>query len=567
MQFAVKLNTLFTLSAGLLLSACANLGGPTGTSNAELLDAAPTIPYQELSGQSLFQLLLAEIATNRHEYVAAAALYSEVGSTYNDVAAINRAVALNQSIGNYSAMLPMAEKWLLLRPNDPTALMAHSVAAIAIGQIDDGLISLDRWLLADPTADVSLILTSYDVLESAQRAQLDAGLTALLEKHPNSGSLPYTLARFRIIEGQPEAALRLVDRALAVEKNLQVQLFRFQLLLNLERDEEAKKTIVALAKQEPANRQVALQYSRYLFSYEPGNLEALKALHSRFATEPTIGRTYARAAFEYKDYDSSTAVYTHLLTTAYSNEAHYFLGRIELLNEMPDLAADHFERVIETPYLSSALAEWIAMARPQDEQRIQGAIAAGKLAMPDMAPVLWRLQANYYQLIGQSDLAWSSLADALQQYPDNADLLYDKALLAARLGRMVLMESNLVAVLQLEPDNANALNALGYSWADMNKNLDTAGRYIDQALASDPENPAYQDSKGWHLYRIGDLDQALLWLQKAYSRMKNDEVAAHLAQVLWDLKRSSEARDLLAEVIRDYPESNRIEILTELFSE
>lgn len=243
------------------------------------------------------------------------------------------------------------------------------------------------------------------------------------------------------------------------------------------------------------------------------------------------------------------------------------MGRIELLNELPDLAADHFERVVETPYLSSALAEWIALARPQDEQRIQAAIAAGKLSMPDMAPVLWRLQANYYQLIDRSDQAWSSLEDALQQYPDNADLLYDKALLAARLGRMGLMESNLVAVLQQEPNNANALNALGYSWADMNKNLDTAGRYIDQALATEPDNPAYQDSKGWHLYRIGDLDQALLWLQKAYSRMKNDEVAAHLAQVLWDLKRPSEARDLLAEVIRNYPDSTQIDILTELFSE
>ena len=158
MQFAIRLNTLFTLSAGLLLSACANLAGPTNPSSAQALNAAPAIPYQELSGQSLFQLLLAEIATNRHEYAAAAALYSEVGASFNDVAAINRAVALNQSIGNYSAMLPMAEKWLLLRPEDPTALMAHSVSAIAIGRIDEGLVSLDRWLVVDPTADVSLIL-------------------------------------------------------------------------------------------------------------------------------------------------------------------------------------------------------------------------------------------------------------------------------------------------------------------------------------------------------------------------------------------------------------------------
>jgi len=567
MSFAVKLNTFFTLSAGLLLSACANLTGPSAAPVADVSDAPPAIPYQELSGQSLFQLLLAEIATNRHEYGAAAALYSEVGASYNDVAAINRAVALNQSIGNYSGMLPLAEKWLLLRPNDSTALMAHCLAAIATGQVAAGLLSLDRWLSADPSADVSLILPAYDLLASEQRTQLVEGLTLLLEKYPDAASLPYTQARFALVEDQAEAALLWVERALAIENNLQVQLLRFQLLLNLERNVEAKKAIEALAKQEPTSPQVALQYSRYLFSYEPDNLAALKDLYSRFATEPTIGRTYARAAFEYQDYDSATAVYSHLLNTGYSNEAHYYLGRIELLNELPDLAVDHFEAVIGTPYLSSALAEWIALARAQDSQRILAAITAGKLAMPDLVPVLWRLQANYFQLIDQDLLAWSSLEDALQQYPDNVALLYDQALLAAQLERMAVMEANLIAVLKLEPNHINALNALGYSWADMNKNLKTAARYIDQALASAPENPAFQDSKGWLLYRTGDLDQALLWLQKAYSSMKNDEVAAHLAQVLWDLKRTTEARDLLADVIRDFPNSNYIDVLTDLFNE
>jgi len=567
MSFAVKRNTFFTLSAGLLLSACANLAGPSAAPVADVSDALPEIPYQELSGQSLFQLLLAEIATNRHEYGAAAALYSEVGASYNDVAAIKRAVALNQSVGNYSAMFPLAAKWLLLRPDDSTALMAHSLASIATGRLDQGIISLDRWLLRDPSADVSLLLPAYELLDSVQRTQLSQGLLALLEKHPNSGSLPYTQARFKLIEGEPEAALLWVERALANEKNLQVQLFRFQLLLNLERNTEGKKAIEAIAKQEPTNRQVALQYSRYLFSYEPDNLAALKDLYSRFATEPTIGRSYARTAFDAQDYDSATAVYSHLLGTGYSNEAHYFLGRIDLLNELPNLAVDHFEAVIETPYLSSALAEWIALARPQDSQRILAAITAGKLAMPDMVPVLWRLQANYFQLIGQNLLAWSSLEDALQQFPDNVALLYDQALLAAQLERMATMEANLIAVLKLEPNNINALNALGYSWADMNKNLDIAARYIDQALASAPENPAFQDSKGWLLYRTGDMDQALLWLQKAYSSMKNDEVAAHLAQVLWDLKRTAEARDLLADVIRDYPNSRYIDVLTDLFNE
>jgi len=568
MIFKFKLNSLFTLSASVLLTACANI--PSNTEASEVTVTEPVtaaIPKQELSGQSLFQLFLAEIATNRREYVAAAALYSEIGANYNDVTALQRAIALNQSIGDYNRMYPLAQKWLELRPQESEALKALSLAAIATGQIEHGAVSLDQWLILEPKADISIILPGVDKLNSEQRIKLTEELKILQENHTNSASLDYTQARLKYSASATDEALALANTSLSKEENLHVALFKFQLLLNLEQAEEAKKLIESLSNDYSTNRQVGIQHTRFIYRYEPSNLAALKDLHTRFSTEPTIARTYAHAAFDQQEFDSAKAVYLHLLKQGYSDEAHYFLGRIDLINEMADSAADHFEAVKQAPYLTSAIAEWVAMARIIDNSRIASALDTHKKNQPDDAPMIWRLESSYYQLTEQNDQAWKTLSQAIELFPSNIPLLYDQAMFAATLDRFSVMENNLIAILELEPENINALNALGYTWADLNKNLETASSYIDRALKTDPNNPAFQDSKGWILYRTGKLEEALVWLKKAYASMENDEVAAHIAEVLWYLKQQVEARNFLNEVVRLNPDSEYAVRLNELFNE
>jgi tetratricopeptide (TPR) repeat protein len=568
MTSAVKSLTPLLIAISAALTSCASLEqqAEAATEPTEST-TTPTVPKQALSGQDMFQLLLAEIATNRRELGAATSLYSELARQHNDVAIIERAVGLNQMIGQNEALIELAGKWQTLRPDEPRAYAAQTIGYLSAGDLANFDRSITTWLQKDANADISILLPTIEKLDPTQLPVLKTRLQALSAEYPKSASLLYTSARLNYALNDVQEALALTDRSLKLEQNLQVSLFKFQVLTADGQTDAAGDLIRKLYEDNPTNRQVAIQLTRFIYRYEPDNLADLEKLHNRFGTDPTIARTYARAAFDQQNYDAAEAVFQHLLTQGFSDEGHYFLGRIDLELERIDSAVNHFEAVVAPPYVTSALAEWASLARIEDEARLLQALETARTNHPQQASTFWRLQSSFFQLTSQVDKAWDTLDSAIIRYPSDTPLLYDQAMLAASLERYSVLESNLLGILELDPDNINALNALGYTWADLNKNLDQAEEFIDRALMAEPDNPAFQDSKGWLLYRQGNLDEALTWLMRAFDQMKNDEVAAHIAEVLWYLNRPDEANNFLDEIIRINPESKYIGLLNELFAQ
>lgn len=105
------------------------------------------------------------------------------------------------------------------------------------------------------------------------------------------------------------------------------------------------------------------------------------------------------------------------------------------------------------------------------------------------------------------------------------------------------------------PDSALSLNALGYTLADRTTRYREARRLIRKALDMEPDSPAIIDSWGWVLYRLGDYEEALEQLERAYAELKDPEVAAHIVEVLWKLDRLEEARTVLEEAEVLFPDN------------
>jgi len=110
-------------------------------------------------------------------------------------------------------------------------------------------------------------------------------------------------------------------------------------------------------------------------------------------------------------------------------------------------------------------------------------------------------------------------------------------------------------VIELDPNNANAYNSLGYTYADQNRQLDEAQDLLERALDLDPDNPFILDSVGWYLYRSGDYEAALEYLQRSYDQLPTADVAAHLGEVLWVSKRNDEARRIWREGMEKDPKN------------
>ncbi len=161
----------------------------------------------------------------------------------------------------------------------------------------------------------------------------------------------------------------------------------------------------------------------------------------------------------------------------------------------------------------------------------------------------YRLLTEVQLLLDEKQLAEARevLAKANAETPDDIDLVYQEAMVDERLNRLDDMERLLRRILVLQPDNSQALNALGYSLADRNLRLDEALTMVRQAHELSPADPFIVDSLGWVEYRMGHYDAAATLLAQAYSSRKDTEIAAHLGEALWADGKHDEA----ARVLRD----------------
>jgi tetratricopeptide (TPR) repeat protein len=156
-------------------------------------------------------------------------------------------------------------------------------------------------------------------------------------------------------------------------------------------------------------------------------------------------------------------------------------------------------------------------------------------------------EAQLLREIKQWSEAYAVLQAASQRFPDDADLLYEQAMAAEKVGQLDAMEAALRRVIALKPDHAHAYNALGYSLADRNLRLAEAKTLIEKALQLTPGDPFITDSLGWVEFRLGNREEALRLLRQAYKSRPDAEIGAHLGEVLWAMGQRDEARRVWAE--------------------
>ncbi len=155
---------------------------------------------------------------------------------------------------------------------------------------------------------------------------------------------------------------------------------------------------------------------------------------------------------------------------------------------------------------------------------------------------------------GRGDDAIALVDRALTLMPDDG-LLLARGFLLERLDRVPEAIEDLREVASRRPNDPMAQNALGYTLVDRSRSVDEGYRLIERALAAKPDSYAVQDSMGWALVQMGRLEDGKTWLETAWKRSEDPEVAAHLGETLWRMGREDDARRLWDEALADNPDS------------
>ena len=183
-------------------------------------------------------------------------------------------------------------------------------------------------------------------------------------------------------------------------------------------------------------------------------------------------------------------------------------------------------------------------------------------------PVFFDLAGKRVVAIGGSEAAtWKIelLAAAAAKEPGDADLAYDQAMMAEKMGNLAEMERLLRQVMTAKPDYHHAYNALGYSFAERGVRLPEARDLIKKALEFAPDDPFITDSLGWVEFRMGNKTEALRILEGAYKTRPDAEIAAHLGEVLWSLGQRDRAQQVWREgLLADNENETLLETLKRL---
>ena len=138
-------------------------------------------------------------------------------------------------------------------------------------------------------------------------------------------------------------------------------------------------------------------------------------------------------------------------------------------------------------------------------------------------------------------------------------------MLAEKIDRFDILESDLMSIIEKDSDNAMALNALGYTLADRGERLADAYNYIKRAYVLSPGDFYILASMGWVLYRLRRLDEAIDFLQKAFDLINDREVAAHLCEVHWVMGNKQAAKNVWETALKDTPADDRLLKVIERF--
>ena len=522
---------------------------------------------QKANAEFVYKFLLAEIAAQRGDLTSAGHLYYDLARLTKNIPLAQRATNIAGYARNGRLALDSAELW---RQLDNESLEAKQILAelfISSGNLAKARPIIEELLKQEKTrADGFLylnnILTKVENKKNALRFIL-----AIAKPYPELAEAHFSIAHTAFYAGDTKLAEKELDIAESINPSWETAaLFRGFMLAN-DWPEKALEFYRSFLKVNPNSNEVRLEYAKTLTNlkkYSEAKVEFLRLVNGSLAS-PEISLTVALLSLELNDNILAEKFFNQALERGYDdkNKIHIYLAKIYLDRNQPVDAIKFLDKISSGPLFIEAkiLTAEVITKNKSLEDGIASLSQYKNLSSEDKLQFLKAKVSLLYNNDRKQD-AFDLMKKEDANFNNSPEFKFDYAMLAEKMGNLLLMEQLLKEAIKLKPDYAFAYNALGYSYADRSINLADAKKYIEIALSISPNNHYIMDSMGWLHYRLGNIEIALQFIEKAYKIQEDPEIAAHLGEILWKLGKLKQAEEIWEASIMKFPSNT---VLLETF--
>jgi len=561
--FVQKLIVVFLLA---LISACATQNPsivedstPVLNKNRVALPVGKGAVTTHIDADVLYMLMMAEIAGQREQYGVALEGYLQAAKRVSDPKIAERAAKIAFFLKDNQKADEAVTLWLA---NDPQNLTARKLAVfVAVRKADakQAIKHLEYLLKADPAGFEGVLIDVVKLMgREGGHLSSDSLLAGLGSKHPDNATILYVQAYVAMQNKQLNVAQQKIQQVLELQPGwTKAMVFQAQLAAMSGNYEKAIAVLRDASAMLPENLKIKKMLAQVLV--KSGQYDEAGDIYQEMLAQDSNNAedrfALALINLELKRDDKAKQLLEDLTNQpAWRAQASFYLGKLAARHEQNDDALIWFDSVTNGVLVFDAKVHAFSLLlklkrfdeAKQRLEAMQKLFPAEKLRLILLAAELYNKQKLYQQ-------AFDVLTSGLLKMPEQKELLYTRALIAERLNKLDILESDLKFILEKNPDDANALNALGYTLADRTDRIEEAEQYLNKAIALQPNEPVIQDSYGWLQFKLGRLEKAKEYLQKAYDQAKEGEIAAHLVEVLWRLGKKEQALKLLNNALNSKP--------------
>ena len=513
-----------------------------------------------LSPELLFRLMLAEISGQRGHINVAVKQYLEAAKLSNDQKVIERAARIAVYARDDESAMEAAQLWTEIAPDSREAHQVAAAMNLRTGNAKQAYIHLEQVINLgdkDGSRNTFLLITSLLGKERDQRAALGVMEQLVATRQDNPDAL-YAYSHLALLVGELDKAKASALRTIKLKPDwADAYIIYSNALYRQGKKAKALQELKVALEKVPENIVLRDYYARRLVDGKR-YAEAREQFHIILDTAPgNTDAEYALAllSLQTNKLEEATELFQHLVKSGKRiHESSYYLGQIAEQQNNSELAVQWYEIIGSGQYkvdaqIRIAMIDAKAGKVKQARERLYSIEA-------DSLETEQRLLLAEGEILREAKMhqeAFDIYSEGLARMPDNVNILYARALTAERIERIDVTFSDLEKIIKLDPENSQALNALGYTLVDRTDRLQEGLKYIQKAYKTNPDDPAVLDSLGWANYRLGNHKEALRFLRKAFEGLKDSEIAAHLGEVLWVTGEEGNAQEIWDEALRATP--------------